>query len=468
MKIITRILLGVWLLLLTQFALAQQVGDYRAVAPGGNWSTLSTWEICTSVSPATWATPTEYPGQTAIPGTVTITAGSTVSLDITPAHPVGNLIMEASSSFDGGSATLTLNGNFTNNGTFTASTGTVTMSGIGSTISGSSTTTFNILKIDNGGDADDAVTVSASLTVGELQLVTGRLSVTSGTTTINGLNNSTSHLIPVTAGLEVNGASAILNTGNFTILNEGLIRVADGTANLGTHSGNSVHTQVNGVFIVNNAIVNIAGRLENTAGGTLTGTTYPSGITISGGTVTLATVGNGASNIGTLNVTTHGYFNFDNGTIVFQNESSASTAIDLGLVDGSGNGDKIITNGQFQFGNSSTPANATFAINSNVPLRNISVYDGIDLELAARLEMETPILFGAVSGINLKGFALRLPASVPDMNFSLIDNSGAGSPVLLKNIVANGPDPGLSCGWWRVKILPIKTPSTTIRATGEW
>lgn len=182
---------------------------------------------CTSVSPATWATPTEYPGQTAIPGTVTITAGSTVSLDITPAHPVGNLIMEASSSFDGGSATLTLNGNLTNNGTFTASSRELLpMTGVGSTISGSSTT-FNKLKIDNGGDADDVVTVSSSVTVDELLLVTGRFSVISGTAQINGLNNATSHLIPVTAGLEVNGASAILNTGNFTILNEGLIRVAD-------------------------------------------------------------------------------------------------------------------------------------------------------------------------------------------------------------------------------------------------
>ena len=53
-------------------------------------------------------------------------------------------------------------------------------------------------------------------------------------------------------------------------------------------------------------------------------------------TVTLCTVGNGASSTGSLNVTSAGNFIFTGGTIVFQTPSNAATELDLGLISGDG------------------------------------------------------------------------------------------------------------------------------------
>lgn len=60
---------------------------------------------------------------------------------VTPITVNGDLTIESGSNFDGGSQTLTLNGNWINNGTFTPSTGTIVLPGAGKTISGN--TTFN-------------------------------------------------------------------------------------------------------------------------------------------------------------------------------------------------------------------------------------------------------------------------------------------------------------------------------------
>ena len=212
------------------------------------------------------------------------------------------------------------------------------------------------------------------------------LRINGGATTITHLNDPTANplhnRIPESAGIEVN-AGAVLNTGDFTITNEGLIRISSGTANFGNSSGNSVHTQVDGAFIVTGGTVNIAGRLENTASGFLINPSIPSGITISNGTVTLCKVGNGASSTGSLNVTSAGYFNFTGGTIVFQNPSSATTELDLGLVSG---GTKNTIGGTFQFGNSLTTSPAIFNISSGITLDKITSDANADPSIERRCD----------------------------------------------------------------------------------
>ena len=64
---------------------------------------------------------------------------------VSPITVNGNLTIESGSTFDGGSETLTLNGNWINNGTFTPSTSLVICSGSTKTISG--VTTFNRLTV---------------------------------------------------------------------------------------------------------------------------------------------------------------------------------------------------------------------------------------------------------------------------------------------------------------------------------
>ncbi len=221
------------------------------------------------------------------------------------------------------------------------------------------------------------------------------------------INPASGITIPETGGIDVTGGT--LNTGNFTISNEGLIRVSSGLANFGINSGNSVNTQFDGSFIVTGGNVNVAGRLYNSASGTLNPPDVSSGINISGGTITVATAGNQLSSTGSLNVTATGNFNFTGGIIIFQRPSTATTELDLGLI--SGGGTKNTVGGTFQFGNASTPAGSVFNISSNIVLDKITSYANADLQLNADVVINNMSSLNAATTINLNGNSLRLSAS---------------------------------------------------------
>ncbi|MGD9931186.1 MAG: G8 domain-containing protein, partial [Mangrovibacterium sp.] len=383
----------------------------------GDWNDPDTWNpsgIPTSTSDLTIPSGrTVYISSDAVCRNLTIETG-------------GTLIFNTAS-------TLTISGNLQNDGTLTAESGTIAFVNHGSIISGSSTTSFNNLKVDtgSGSNVSSIISVSSTIDANNLLLENGLFQINGGTTSIAGLNNPSSNLlwktIPLSAGIEIN-TGAILNTGAFTITNEGLIHIAGGTANFGTGIGNSVHTQVDGAFVVEGGIVNIAGRLESSAGSEnpFPGTSFKSGVTVSSGTITLSTEGNVSGSLGSLNISEYGYFDFTGGTIVFEEPGSA---LDLQFAEGSTNGIKTITDGVFQFGNTKTAAGETFVINSAVPLRNITTYDNIDLQLAGSLILGNELALGTNSQINLNGNALRLPVTSSSLNFPLVDNSNTDATV---------------------------------------
>ncbi|MCW0485000.1 beta strand repeat-containing protein, partial [Gaoshiqia sediminis] len=270
------------------------------------------------------------------------------------------------------SETLTVSGNWTNNGTYTANAGTVVMTGAGKTISGIFSSSFNNLQIDAGSDVSSVVTVSSDIVIENLSLVNGLLSVTSGTTDIKGMAD-----IPQTAGLELNGSAANLITRDFTITNKGLIHIVDGVATFGNSSGNSVNTSVDGAFVMEGGTANIAGRLHNAAGDddVFLGTSYEVGVTISGGTLNLATKGNGSNDTGSLDIDSSGYFDFNGGTINFINSSTAARDIDLRIDTPSGNGTKSIAGGSFVFGDG-VSSGEEFVVSSAVALTNLTATSG--------------------------------------------------------------------------------------------
>ncbi|WP_320111172.1 HYR domain-containing protein [Draconibacterium orientale] len=327
----------------------------------GDWNLASTWD-CDCIP--------DFEDDVIIP------SGFTVTVDAAAA--ANNITIETGGTLDhSGATTLQVYGNWTNNGTYSSGSGTVEFTGSAdAVIGGSSSTTFNAFVLDKGSDVTTDLVVQSDITITDLTFDHGILDVESGTTHIADIVNS-SNTIPSTSGLRVSGGT--LTTGYYSIINEGLIEVTSGKAIFGTGSGNSVHIQIDGAFIVTGGTVEIAGRLENTAGGTLSG--YPSGINITGGIITLATAGNNESGTGSLDITTSGAFSFTGGTIIFENPSTAGTALDLGLIDGTGNGAKIITNGIFQFGNNNTPIGSTFHIDSQIKIPNIVTYSGSALFL---------------------------------------------------------------------------------------
>ncbi len=327
----------------------------------GDWNLASTWD-CNCVP--------DFEDDVIIP------SGFTVTVDA--AAECNNITIETGGTLDhSGATTLQVYGNWTNNGIYSSGSGTIEFTGSAdAVIGGSSTTSFNNFILNKGSDVTTDLTVKTDITITDLTFENGVLDIESGTTDIADIVNP-NNTIPSTAGIRISGGT--LTTGYYSIINEGLIEVTSGSATFGTGSGNSVHIQTDGAFIVTGGTVDIAGRLENTAGGTLSG--YPSGINISGGIITLATAGNNESGTGSLDVTTNGAFNFTGGTIIFENPSTAGAALDLGLIDGTGNGTKIITNGIFQFGNNYTPNGSIFHIDSEIKIPHIDTYLGSALFL---------------------------------------------------------------------------------------
>ncbi len=377
----------------------------------GNWNDPATWDNGVPDGSTDVVIPSSY--------TVTLTDNeecSSITIDGTLNY------------FSNGAYTLQVYGDWTNNGTYDGGTnGIVEFTGSNNaTINGS--TAFEELIISKGN-------LNTTLTINGTNSVTsgGSLTMTSGLVTIPTGGNFTVNPalgldIEKYAGFDVTGG--ILTTGNFTITNEGLIRISTGTANLGSSYGNEVHTQFDGAFIVSGGNVNISARLYNSASGTLTPPGVSSGIHISGGTVTLATVGSGLSNVGSLNVTATGTFDFSGGTIVFQNPSTAITELDLGLIDGAGI--KNTVGGTFQFGNASSPVNSSFNISSEVPLFNVTTSNNADLILSDDLVITNQLTLNGNSNLQLDDNSIQIPVTgTGSKTIALSDDTGNAIPVIL-------------------------------------
>nr|WP_319511265.1 G8 domain-containing protein [uncultured Draconibacterium sp.] len=395
--------------------LKSATADYTATQ-SGNWNDAATW--------GGFGPPTSGDNVT-IPTGITVTVNSAAVCNNIDIQSGGSVVVNNSN-------VLQVYGDWNNAGTFNAGTdGTVEFTGTNNaTISG--TTTFENLIVLKG-------SLSSTLTISGTTSVSsgGVLTMNSGLITIPSagslsLDFSSGLSIPSTAGFDVTGGS--LSTGNFSITNNGLIRISSGTADFGTASGNTVHTQVDGAFIVSGGTVNIAGRLENTAGGTLTPPGVNSGITVSGGTVTLATVGNGLSSIGSLNVTANGDFRFTGGTIVFQNPSTATTELDLGVVGGAGT--KDVLGGTFQFGNALTPASSSFNIASDIILDNVTSSANADLVLESDVQVINLALNSATT-IDLNGYALQQEVTGTGI-YSYPIEDGSGNPVFVQINLTSG------------------------------
>jgi hypothetical protein len=122
-----------------------------------------------------------------------------------------------------------------NAGTGTAS---VSFKGAGnSTIGGTSAISFNNVIIDKGSDPGSVLESNSSAAIsntGTLSITNGLFEITTGTFQFGG---NAQVNIPATGGIWIHGGALL--GGNFTVVNDGWIRVSSGTANFGNSSGNS-------------------------------------------------------------------------------------------------------------------------------------------------------------------------------------------------------------------------------------
>lgn len=339
-------------------------GEDTCAATGGNWS-----------DPATWA-------DGSVPTTgdnVIVGAGCTVTVDV-PSATALNVTVAASGVLQApltGTTTtnaLTVSGNVVNNGTLDFSTNgntsgarlTFGASATDSSLSGSgSITNLRELAVEKGSRATLLTVSPDNLTV--RGLATGApafLVLTSGTvrfagsyTLSNPLFSAVGYSIPAAAGLWLDNPNFTVSALNGSPTNNGLLRLSQGTYNVGTAAGNSMGAGSGAEFRIEGGSLNIAGRLQSTSVVQYVQT---------GGTVNLATVGNTAATAAFGLTATGNSFDFAGGSIVLVAPSGNATPLDYSVSTSA----IFVTNPAqttLQLGGATSPAAAVYRVTGATP-----------------------------------------------------------------------------------------------------
>lgn len=258
----------------------------------------------------------------------------------------GDLLINSGATFNSNSYSTLLKGNWTNNGTFNASTGTVILNGTGKTLTGN--TIFNGVTINGsytvvGSDMTYNgllwVTTGASFVSNGHATISGNLTnngtlIGNGTTTFSGTTVQTIRLVNAltsssTGIVNFNGTiSPILNSNSspqFATLN------INNTAGLYSNAGGTVYIALNvntgAKLSIDNATYNIYGSFTNA--GTVTSTGTINFVPVTPNTIALG--GSGFSSDGTVNfggtgqITLTGKPDYLN-TVIISNTNSAGVS----------------------------------------------------------------------------------------------------------------------------------------------
>lgn len=269
---------------------------------------------------------------------------------------------------------LSLSGSLTNNGTLdfstngnTAGAG-ITFTGAGNTTFGGSGSVTNIrtLTINKGTSYSNILelnptnlTVQGTTTDGTpmafLTLTNGTLKISGSFTMSARLFSAAAYTIPATAGLWINNANFAVAGQNGSPTMSGLLRVTNGSFNVGTASGNSMAGATTSVFIIEGGTASFTGRLNVTSATAIYSQT--------GGTVNVSTIGNASSSNGSFGFSsTSSFFNMSGGTINLVQASTAATPIDYQVSSAA-----FVTGGTLNVGTSATATNFVFRVQGQMP-----------------------------------------------------------------------------------------------------
>jgi len=303
-------------------------------------------------------------GTTSIAGTMSITSA-------TGAKSFGDLLISSGGVFTNTTTVVpvTIAGNFQNDGTFDQGTGRVTFTGATSnTISGTAATTAfgGGITVNKGTANTNILDVQSVITMS-----TGGLTLTNGTFKLTGASTitpfsadipATPYLIPSTAGLWCNGGTISPSAMHWSV--DGLLRVTSGLLSIGTASSHILGPKPNSLIWIEGGNLTTTGRISNPAN--------PWTFNMTGGTITINTMGTSTANRPPFNMdVTSCSFSMSGGTMIIE-RAGGSAGQNLGFycLATSGSG---FTGGTLQLGNSSTPAASTIGITSTNAIYNLTL-----------------------------------------------------------------------------------------------
>jgi len=306
-----------------------------------NWSTIAIPTSTTSV-----VIPSTAPNQPEI------NESGAVCLNLT-IQTGASLTMNASTAY-----TLSVAGDWTNNGTFTSGIGTVEFVGTNSLqyIKGSSSTSFYILKVSTGSRSNILEDISQISTTSYLLLNSGTFKLNHSSSTVTIGTSSADRTIGSSKGLWVN-AGTVSSTGTLYSWG-GDIRVSGGLLNL---SNTTISYANNGNIIIEGGELKVI-RIEPYTTGS-SAVKYSQ----SGGIVTVAIAASSSLEKAPFDLTSVSSFTMSDGSIIVQ--TSSSFTYDYYNLASTNS----VSGGTIQVGNSSTASGKTIRINSTAPIYNLVV-----------------------------------------------------------------------------------------------
>jgi hypothetical protein len=391
------------------------------VSPSGSWNTAASWTP--NGVPANGDDVIIAAGDTIIVNTSTTNIASlTISGTLTVGNNntdrtvtvTGNLTVNSGGIFntagDGGNI-LNVGGNLTNNGTFDANIGAailaVTFNGAANqTVSGTGATTdLNAVTVNNTGAANsNIVEISSSnftAPAAFLTLTDGILKMSGAYTFTNVFFTPAAYTINADEGIWINNANVTVTAqaGDATI--SGLLRVSQGTYNIGTAGNEDLIYNTGSTIDVQGGSLNVAGGIHGSA--TTSTTTYSQ----SGGTVTVVTQGSTGATFGSFDIRAAGSsFTMSGGMILLQ--EATQTAADYRVGASTNN----VTGGTLQIGSNTTPALPTtlFLTNSSTPVFNLTITSTINpiLRVDAALTIKGNLNAQTGSTLNANNFNISI------------------------------------------------------------
>jgi hypothetical protein len=313
----------------------------------------------------------------------------------------GNILINNAASIDGGANTLSVGGEWINNGTFNGNTGTVTFVKNGNTnISGTGTNNFNLIKVNLGTNINnvlDVTSVHFNAPNAFLTIINGTFKLSGSFTFANTFFTGPIYNIQPTSGFWINNPNVTVTAQAGGISVRGLLRITDGVYNIGTGIDHSLSYVDGSSVIIEGGELHIAGNFARN-NSTQT-TTYLQ----SGGILSVVEQGSTHPTFAGFDLGVVGSsFTMSGGSIVVRNATSAPAD----FLNNSSIAN--VTGGTLQIGDLSTISNPTIRIQSTRPIGNLLVFNATAQLITSGLNVDAAIIIKPGKTLNANGLNITL------------------------------------------------------------